>query len=135
MELGIKCKDQHIDLIRETRFKSQHEVGHSGGINNPEARLRDEINQFGNTGIRMICGIVKDDRHIGTQYGSNFCSINTRELLPYITVTTRDSLWESSDQHYPATKLNELPECESYYREVQYNTLLTWDNVLEVISC
>jgi hypothetical protein len=135
LELGIKCKDQHIDLIRETRFKSQHEVGHSGGINNPEIRKRDEIKQFGNTGIRMICGIAKDDRDNGIQYGSNFCLINTNELLPYITVTTKDSLWKNPDQHYPATKLNELPELDDTYREVQYNTLLTWDNVLEVISC
>jgi hypothetical protein len=134
-QLGIKCKDQHIDLIRATRFKSQHEVGHSGGMNDPETRLRDEISHFGNTGIRMICGIASDDRHNGKQYGSNFCLVNTQQLLPYITITDRDSLWESGESHYPVTKLNELPDCHSYYREVQYNTLVTWDSVVEVIPC
>jgi hypothetical protein len=135
IQLGIKCKDQHIDLIRATRFKSQHEVGHSGGMNDPETRLRDEISHFGNTGIRTIFGIVSDDRHNGKQYGSNFCLVNTKQLLPYITITNRDSLWESGESHFPVTKLNKLPDCMSVYREVQYNTLVTWDSVLEVIPC
>jgi hypothetical protein len=131
--IGIKIRSTYLETIQTSRFKTQHEVLESSGMYNPEDRLRDEQRQFGITGIRTVFGIVEEDKYQGFQYGNNFCKLSN-ELTPYITLTPEDSLWSKHD-HYPLSMTSELPHKKDNYRELQINTLVTWDNVLEVIPC
>jgi hypothetical protein len=137
IEVGINVWDDIVDLIKSTRFKTQHEVGTSCGSYEPDSRRTDEAEQFGNTGLRTTFGIISNDRSSGRQYGNSHCRINIEKVFPYLYVTDRDTL-HAEHNHYPATQLdsdNNFPRKEGRYRECQYNTLVTWDCVLEVIPC
>jgi hypothetical protein len=131
--IGIIVASRYLDAIRSTRFKTQHETGHSGGYYDTSIRLKDEKYQFGAIGIRTIFGIVEEDKYKGLYYGDTFCKISVT-LAPYITLTPEDSL-DSDNDHYPLSITKKLPYAKGDYRELQINTLVTWDSVVEVIPC
>jgi hypothetical protein len=114
--------DHPLDIIKDRRFKSQHETGHSAGWNDPELRARTEADKFEGYGYdqesdpqdtrRPIYGYVRraggehvaDPNHqFGDSDALSYGSVrfHMKRTGPYETTVTRgDSL---DDEGLPFT--------------------------------